>query len=360
MKNEAMFAMLRELLDEAEIEEKKYIIIGRDKWCECDILPATFLPYDCDLEKIAAVARSLAEASTMSIEEAACALARIGDFSMSVEDMLCAISDSMYEPDGAIHEDDDFPKTQIAFQRHMIPAFKYAPGRRALRELYGQGVDAGPLAARPGLIRPADDGPWRAETGIHKEDCTMERLTTDHPQDNIETALNLFYVKDGEAWARNGGAAPEYQDVRLFDYARRIIHDHRMEEMIDPNAEDMDFAEQISGALFDGVETESGLIATLYTAAWAFAELREKLKQYEDAEEAGKLLWLPCKLGTPVYRIHRVFGECSMSSEPFSLSALEDFGTRVFLTVTEAADALDALRKRGMAEIYADKYGKQD
>lgn len=135
MKNEALLAMLGGLLDEAE------------------------------LEKIEVVARSLAEASTMSIEEAACALARIGDFSMSVENMLCDLSDSMYEPDGAIHEDNDFPKAQLAFQRHMIPAFKYAPGRHTLRELYGQGVDAGPLAARPGLIRPADDGPWRAETG---------------------------------------------------------------------------------------------------------------------------------------------------------------------------------------------------
>ena len=94
MKNKALLAMLGGLLDEAE------------------------------LEKIEVVARSLAEASTMSIEEAACALARIGDFSMSVEDMLCALSYSMYEPHGAIHEDNDFPKAQLAFQRHMIPAFK--------------------------------------------------------------------------------------------------------------------------------------------------------------------------------------------------------------------------------------------
>lgn len=165
MKNEELFAMLGELLGEAETEAKNFLIIGRGKWCAYDVLSATFLPYDCDLEKIEAAARSLAEVTMMSIEEAACALARIGDFSMSVEDMLCALSDSIYEPDGIIHEGDDFPKTQIAFQRHVTPAFKYAPGRRALRELYGQGVDAGPLAARPGLVRPADDGPWRAETG---------------------------------------------------------------------------------------------------------------------------------------------------------------------------------------------------
>lgn len=35
-----------------------------------------------------------------------------------------------------------------------------------LRLLYGQGVDYGGPGPCPGLIRPADDGPRRAETGI--------------------------------------------------------------------------------------------------------------------------------------------------------------------------------------------------
>lgn len=50
----------------------------------------------------------------------------------------------------------------------IFPTLETLHGR-TLRDLYGQGVDAGPLAARPGLIRPTDDGPWRAETRIHKE-----------------------------------------------------------------------------------------------------------------------------------------------------------------------------------------------
>jgi hypothetical protein len=45
----------------------------------------------------------------------------------------------------------------------------------------------------------------------------MKRLTIDQPENNTETALNLFYVKDGEAWARGGGEAPDYPDVRLTD-----------------------------------------------------------------------------------------------------------------------------------------------
>lgn len=175
----------------------------------------------------------------------------------------------------------------------------------------------------------------------------MKRLTIDQPENNTETALNLFYVKDGEAWARGGGEAPDYPDVRLTDFARRLIRSHGVEEFMEPDSDDAELGEQIHETLFDGPDTTEGLIALLYTTAWALAELREKLKQYEDEEEAGKLVHLPCKLRTPVYRIHRVFGECSMSSEAFKLSTLDELGSRVFLTVPEAAEALDDLRKQG-------------
>ena len=37
----------------------------------------------------------------------------------------------------------------------------------------------------------------------------MKRLTNDNPQNNTETALNLFFVKDGQAWVRRGGPEPD-------------------------------------------------------------------------------------------------------------------------------------------------------
>lgn len=37
--------------------------------------------------------------------------------------------------------------------------------------------------------------------------------------------------------------------------------------------------------LFDGPDTTEGVMALLYTAAWAYSELRHKLMQYEDSEE---------------------------------------------------------------------------
>ena len=51
----------------------------------------------------------------------------------------------------------------------------------------------------------------------------------------------------------------------------------------------------------DGISTPRGLIATFYQNLWAMAELREKLKYYEDLEEQGRLLVLPCKVGDTVY-----------------------------------------------------------
>ena len=53
----------------------------------------------------------------------------------------------------------------------------------------------------------------------------------------------------------------------------------------------------------DGICTPRGLIATFYQNLWAMAELREKLKYYEDLGEQGRLLVLPCKVGDTVYEI---------------------------------------------------------
>ena len=53
----------------------------------------------------------------------------------------------------------------------------------------------------------------------------------------------------------------------------------------------------------DGICTPRGLIATFYQNLWAMAELRERLKYYEDLEEQGRLLVLPCKVGDTVYEI---------------------------------------------------------
>lgn len=111
----------------------------------------------------------------------------------------------------------------------------------------------------------------------------MKRLTTDAPKNNLESALNLFYAKDGEAWVLGGGPEPKYVDVTLFDYIRSAIFNNLGPAM--SSLSDDELKEVLSESwLFDGNLTVEGLIATLYTAAWAFAELRERLKMYEYRE----------------------------------------------------------------------------
>ena len=107
----------------------------------------------------------------------------------------------------------------------------------------------------------------------------MNRITTDHPSDNIETALNLFYIKNGETWVRGGGPGPEFPDASLFDYLREIVKMHGLEiDISDETAIGLSVYE----SLFDGIDTLEGIVATLYTAGWAFAELRARLELYEN------------------------------------------------------------------------------
>lgn len=119
-----------------------------------------------------------------------------------------------------------------------------------------------------------------------ERDKRMKRLTTDAPKTNLESALNLFYAKDGEAWVLRGGSEPAYFDVTLFDYIRSAILNVLGPKTPILDLDNEELGNVISeGWLFDGNKTVEGLIATLYTAAWAFAELRARLKMYEDREE---------------------------------------------------------------------------
>lgn len=110
----------------------------------------------------------------------------------------------------------------------------------------------------------------------------MKRLTTDTPQNNLESALNLFYAKDGEAWVRGGGPEPDYDDVTLFVYIRRAINALFIPgDQLDAVDNDT-LSEIMFDWLQDGPESIPGVLAALYESAWAFAEIRARLKAYED------------------------------------------------------------------------------
>ena len=85
--------------------------------------------------------------------------------------------------------------------------------------------------------------------------------------------------------------------------------------------------------------------------------LKKKLKEYEDLEEQGLLLRLPCKVGTTVDNttwwddvtekvkvggktFYRTVHKHKVSKSTFSLLDIYDFGKTVFLTKEEAEQKL--------------------
>ena len=108
----------------------------------------------------------------------------------------------------------------------------------------------------------------------------MKRLTTNCPDNNLDAALNLFYVKDFETWVRGGGDGPDYPDIRLYDFIRKAAKILLPDLDFPMDDDGVDYA--MGELLLDGPDEPTGLLALLYTAAWSYAELRGRLMQYED------------------------------------------------------------------------------
>ena len=94
-----------------------------------------------------------------------------------------------------------------------------------------------------------------------------------------------------------------------------------------------------------------------------FMRMAQKLKEYEDLEEQGLLLMLPCPIGAPVYYVQNCLApnckECGgfvrvdncytehksrIFEQKFGYRHLEAFGKRVFLTKEEAEAALEKMK----------------
>lgn len=90
-------------------------------------------------------------------------------------------------------------------------------------------------------------------------------------------------------------------------------------------------------------------------------KLIDKLAEYEDSEEQGLLLRLPCAVGSTVYSIHRL-----PSSKKLIVAEVEDvdmffllltvtrneFGKTVFLTQSEAEEKLRELGESRKKNVY--------
>ena len=133
----------------------------------------------------------------------------------------------------------------------------------------------------------------------------MERLTTNKSVDDmsmVELAHNSCYVDD-ECNARYRDYDME-MDAR--DFARNLMVTLAEDEL---PLDDAEFDEEVLyNLMIDPFSDVRGLIALFYRNMWAMADLREKLKDYEDAEEQGLLLRLPISEDTPVYSIEYCCG----------------------------------------------------
>lgn len=106
----------------------------------------------------------------------------------------------------------------------------------------------------------------------------MDRLTTDKAVSEmsmIELAYNSCYAKDRKAHIRdfeNDFDARELA-VRLLGKYADIPNEFTCNE---------DFDDFMWDSLQYGMDSIQGLIAVFYRSVWAMADLRERLKEYED------------------------------------------------------------------------------
>lgn len=197
----------------------------------------------------------------------------------------------------------------------------------------------------------------------------MSRLTTNKPtyeMTMLELAYNCCYAKDGESRYR------DYEmDMSTRDFARNLMTTLCGEDLpVDDDGFDEEILENLQ---YDPFADTTGLIALFYRNLWAMAELREILMRYEDGEEQGLLLRLPCKVGDTLYYISEGFiepctvetifisdytdkdGNCSYMAEihfdredcPYVSTEIyfTDIGKTVFLTQAEAEQKLKEMSK---------------
>jgi hypothetical protein len=219
----------------------------------------------------------------------------------------------------------------------------------------------------------------------------MGRLTTNKPASEmsiVELAHNCCYAdKDMNARYRDFE-----NDIDARELTRYLMHMH---DAWDSNHEAMVSDEIFDICMHDNLSFEIddivGFIARFYQHLWAMADLRERLKHYEDLEEQvlksaeidiksmvgefmhyynlkkeNRLLELPCKVGSKVYQITRNFiseyrirkficydnGNVFFDWEcvegiyvNFHGLHIDEIGKTIFLTKEEAEKALAEMEK---------------
>ena len=196
----------------------------------------------------------------------------------------------------------------------------------------------------------------------------MERLTSNKPVADmmpmIELAHNSCYIDE----KHNARYRDYEQDIDSRELVRKLVKDMCDEDL--SYMSDESFDEYMAEMLSVEIDSQIGLLAVFYRNLWAMAELREKLKEYEDLEEQGMIIKLPCKVGDKIFLDFAGFGKDvdKFTVKDFHLDCFEDgetilfcdyesndrilsgqidvmeFGKTVFLTKSEAEAKLKELR----------------
>lgn len=111
----------------------------------------------------------------------------------------------------------------------------------------------------------------------------MNRLVTDNPQNNTEIMMNLAFVKDKEVWIRGGG--PDGEDCTLIDFSKQMCmknHECQFDDGFPADLSKDDF--DTIGDLFMECSMSGCAIGTAYFIAIQAAEMRERLRTYEEKD----------------------------------------------------------------------------
>lgn len=142
----------------------------------------------------------------------------------------------------------------------------------------------------------------------------------------------------------------------------------------------MNIDEAIENFKYDANNNHDGLGLEFTKENEQVAKWLEKLKEYNDLEEQGRLVIMPCKVGDTVYCIFSRYTKCTFSNEEFDeyscqgcehecdskkenyvqdmraysldwiVTNLRNFGKTIFITKDEAEEKLKELRGEDNAD----------
>lgn len=127
----------------------------------------------------------------------------------------------------------------------------------------------------------------------------MKKMVTDNPTDNGMMMLNLVFVKDHEVWVRYGNK--DGKDCSLVEFCARLCADYGACEYRQIPFEVGGDLDAICDILTD-CSGDGCPVGTMYFAMIQAAELRERLRMYEDQDvmpdelESLKLCRHNCKI----------------------------------------------------------------